>query len=75
MDFKTLAGVIFHGFGLPWGPLGVPLGRPFRDLSPSRSRQDPKIDAFLGDPFSNAFFRCLSMDFRGVLGAKTMDFV
>ena len=75
MYFETLSGLIFCGFGLPWGPLGVPLGRPFRDLSPSRSGQDPKIDAFLGDPFSNAFFRRLSMDFRGVLGAKPMDFV
>ena len=29
---------------IPWRDLGVPLGRPFRDLSPSGKAQDPKME-------------------------------
>ena len=73
--FETLSGVIFRGFGRPGGPLGLSLGRPFRDLSPSGRAQDPKMDAFLGDLFSDHFFTRVSMDFGGVPEGKTVDSV
>ena len=60
---------------IPWGAIGVPLVRPFRDLSPSGKAQDPKMDAFSNNMFSDAFFTRLSMDFGGVPDAKTMDSV
>ena len=61
--------------GDPLGTPRGPFGQPFRDLSPSGRAQDPKMDAFFADLFSDAFFTRLSMDFGDVPDAKTMDSV
>ena len=76
--FETRSGVIFRGLGLPRGLLGNPwglFGATFSLFFLSGRAQDSKMDAFLGDLFSDAFFYTSFYGFRGVPAAKTMDSV